>query len=338
MAIPTTPPSTAPYDLPGTSAIETPSAIAERETVQAEAVESNRQSDSKLVTFGRANQTGFHRPDRSLKVDLAFLTAACQQGATARFMQTITPLLHAQVSDLGCEITETSAACHPLPRNTGGRVRVELIIFPYGTLWDQNCPPVKEGEQRDCDTDTDMRIKQAYSRLQLFLSVHGQFELVSPEPLQLRYEEGSLGGVRISHCKPGFGKDHGQRECPNCCLVCSPGSSSSVNSAFCSACPKGSYSARFGSVECFNCRKNYATTDEGSTSREECIPGNMTGWMVMFVCLFAVLLLLSGLMICMLTRISCLGERYVDYNIDGSPPPIMTPEGKEWEEPSEGED
>ncbi|MGH0115088.1 UNVERIFIED_CONTAM: hypothetical protein FKN15_070608 [Acipenser sinensis] len=37
-----------------------------------------------------------------------------------------------------------------------------------------------------------------------------------------------------------------------------------------------------------------------------------------------------------LTRISCLGERYVDYNIDGSPPPIMTPEGKEWEEPSEG--
>ncbi|XP_048366899.1 uncharacterized protein LOC125440873 [Sphaerodactylus townsendi] len=114
-------------------------------------------------------------------------------------------------------------------------------------------------------------IKEAYDKIrQLFEDQN----IDSSHSDNLNYVPGSLTGVKIDHCKPGFGKNistiDNNTACQGCCVTCPPGRFSAKHDTVCVPCAAGSYNDKYGQAACENCPKAQSSDGEGAQMERNC--------------------------------------------------------------------
>ncbi|XP_025964386.1 uncharacterized protein LOC112988249 isoform X5 [Dromaius novaehollandiae] len=133
-------------------------------------------------------------------------------------------------------------------------------VGPMGLITKDPC------ESSDCENSSSC-IKKAYTKIHQFLRVlrsqdHNQ---------QMHYIPGSLTGLKIDHCKPGFGKNiSNSTVCTECCIACPPGRISAEYNTVCTLCPPGSYNEKYGQTACKSCPKQHTTVRKGAKTASDC--------------------------------------------------------------------
>ncbi|XP_064362878.1 zona pellucida-binding protein 1-like isoform X4 [Dromaius novaehollandiae] len=132
----------------------------------------------------------YHKPGESLHLASEFKTESCETSAVVSFgkrLEDLKKLIH----DLQCGIQQWNMQCH---------AATDTIAMITHKLTFQFVDPC---ESSDCENSSSC-IKKAYTKIHQFLRVlrsqdHNQ---------QMHYIPGSLTGLKIDHCKPGFGTLH----------------------------------------------------------------------------------------------------------------------------------
>nr|XP_033790735.1 zona pellucida-binding protein 2-like isoform X2 [Geotrypetes seraphini] len=151
--------------------------------------------------------------------------------------------------------------CNILYRSEDKHVTKEIhfmiYVFPYTLTCEDLC------DNSDCNTSN---IRKAYVRMKHF------FEKIGSRHSSLtHYINSSLTGVKVDHCKPGYGKNEKNSTiCPGCCIACPPGKFSAKFDTTCIPCALGSYNANYGQTACINCPESKMTGEKGSKSKNEC--------------------------------------------------------------------
>ncbi|XP_053116101.1 uncharacterized protein LOC128329260 isoform X4 [Hemicordylus capensis] len=121
-----------------------------------------------------------------------------------------------------------------------------------------------------CENSTS-NIKKAYARIKQFFDVQNTDSSPSNS---LNYISGSLTGVKVDHCKPGFGKNvitiNNNTMCPGCCVTCPPGRFSAKYDTTCTLCAAGSYNERYGQTACNNCPDGESSDEKGARIEGKC--------------------------------------------------------------------
>ncbi|XP_051787676.1 uncharacterized protein LOC127529131 isoform X3 [Erpetoichthys calabaricus] len=182
-----------------------------------------------------------------------------------------------------------------------------VYVLPYGILWEQHCPP-GDSNEKDCDKETHNQMIKASSVLQDFFQEHKEFDSGISGLDKMKLLDESLRTVTISHCKPGFGKDSTQHDCPNCCVVCEPGSFSSLTSSLCQKCSRGTFGSGYGQESCTPCKNGDFTMNVGATSKKQCESMNFKPFVITIGILSAAVVVLIFTIIGLCFRFVCLPQ------------------------------
>ncbi|XP_055512317.1 uncharacterized protein LOC129709771 [Leucoraja erinacea] len=138
----------------------------------------------------------------------------------------------------------------------------QFIVFPFALGWADQC------NDTYCDQQSEDRVKKAYMRIKSFIEDYYPFKRKFQN---IDYIANSLNGVKVDHCKPGFGKNIiTSIHCEGCCVACPPGHFSARQDTICTPCAFGSFNRHYGKTECTNCPHDEATNRSGATSQQEC--------------------------------------------------------------------
>ncbi|XP_053116100.1 zona pellucida-binding protein 1-like isoform X3 [Hemicordylus capensis] len=160
----------------------------------------------------------YHMPEKSINLLSEFTSESCENNIVASFEKYLLEKLESLVNNLGCEIQQWSTQCHSstdsLEKITH-RITFQFVVFPLVLTVADFC------RSSQCENSTS-NIKKAYARIKQFFDVQNTDSSPSNS---LNYISGSLTGVKVDHCKPGFGKNvitiNNNTMCPGCCGILS---------------------------------------------------------------------------------------------------------------------
>nr|XP_032831533.1 uncharacterized protein LOC116954811 isoform X1 [Petromyzon marinus] len=249
----------------------------------------------------------YHPPYQTMYIHAKYRANACSSKDIVKREQWIRYELNSLLVSTNCIVQNPTWECYEIgkPEAVDWKLTVEYVahfsfmVYPYGDGWNKYCT---SDDSISCQTKTNTRLQKAYSLIQVFLKkqTNGAFSDQSLAPL-LFYMKGSMQALRISHCKPGFGKNYTRYMCDQCCVVCDPGKFTSTANTFCHSCLIGSYNPHYGAAICIDCPQDYVTLKRGSTSPKDCVlpqslrrligitVGATLGGVLLFAILFAII-------------------------------------------------
>ncbi|XP_069769401.1 zona pellucida-binding protein 2-like isoform X2 [Narcine bancroftii] len=206
----------------------------------------------------------YHNPKRSVRLEADFYTTRCNNNEISKFEKHLQKQLEDAVQDLQCEVHHWNSACHsikPTKTSMSHIFNFQFIVFPFALGWADQC------NDTQCDQQSEDRVKKAYTRIKSLIEDYPfkrQFQNID-------YIANSLNGVKVDHCKPGFGKNViTSIQCGGCCVACPPGHFSARQDTICTPCAFGSFNKHYGKTECTNCPRDEATNRSGAISLQEC--------------------------------------------------------------------
>uniref|UniRef100_UPI00398E453A zona pellucida-binding protein 2-like n=1 Tax=Pristiophorus japonicus TaxID=55135 RepID=UPI00398E453A len=218
----------------------------------------------RLSTLVRYTVYVYHNPKKSVRLEADFYTTKCNNNEITKFEKHLQKQLEDAVQDLQCEVHHWNSACHSIKSSKtplSHMFNFQFIVFPFALGWADQC------NDSQCDQQSEERVKKAYTRIRTFIEDYpfkGKFQ-------NIEYITNSLNGVRVDHCKPGFGKNIiTSVQCVGCCVACPPGHFSARQDTICTPCASGSFNKHYGKTECTNCPRDEATNRGGATSQQEC--------------------------------------------------------------------
>ncbi|XP_044275053.1 zona pellucida-binding protein 1 [Varanus komodoensis] len=168
--------------------------------------------------------------------------AACHSIYNNSFKDKLLQILAKLVVELSCEVTLRKSECHHVKMQRAGLQNELFFTFTVSSL---DADKSKSSCQKSL-CDVSRRLRKARDLIERFFSQ--QVEVIGrTEPLpEIYYIEGTLQVVWVNHCSPGYGiNSQLHPDCPNCCVVCSPGSYNPREGTHCLQCNKSlSYGAR----------------------------------------------------------------------------------------------
>ncbi|XP_059828304.1 zona pellucida-binding protein 2-like isoform X1 [Hypanus sabinus] len=204
----------------------------------------------------------YHNPNKSVRLEADFYATKCNNNEITKFEKHLQKQLEDAVQDLQCEVHHWNSACHGIKPSPMSHIfNFQFIVFPFALGWADDC------SDPQCDQQSEERVKKAYTRIRSFIE-----DYPFKRKLQnIDYIANSLNGVKVDHCKPGFGKNViTSNQCEGCCVACPPGHFSARQDTICTPCAFGSFNRHYGKTECTNCPHNEATNRSGATSQQEC--------------------------------------------------------------------
>lgn len=172
-------------------------------------------------------------------------TAPCNSSENAHFEQALLQILSKLVAELSCEVTLIKSECHHVKMQRGGLQNENFFTFSVTSLDRENH---RLCQQRDCDAF--YRLTKAKHLIERFFKQQVEIIRKSSELLlpKIYYIEGTLQMVWVDRCYPGYGMNAQMHpECPECCVVCSPGSYNPSNGNHCLQCDR---SLIYGATKC----------------------------------------------------------------------------------------
>ncbi|XP_062424477.1 zona pellucida-binding protein 1 [Rhea pennata] len=159
--------------------------------------------------------------------------APCNSIENISFEKTLLQLLSKLVAELSCEVTLIKSECHHVKMQRAGLQNEIFFTFSVASLDKENNRPC---EQITCDTSE--RLSKARNLIENFFKQQAEITRRGSEQLpEIYYIEGTLQMVWVDHCYPGYGMNPLRHpDCPDCCVVCSPGSYNPSNGIHCLPC------------------------------------------------------------------------------------------------------
>nr|XP_056713842.1 zona pellucida-binding protein 2-like [Euleptes europaea] len=209
----------------------------------------------------------YHKPGRSIQLSSEFAIQTCETNLVASFEKYLLEQLENLIHNLQCEIQQWHVECHAntdtLEKLTY-KLTFQFAVFPLVLTVADLC----RGSQ--CEHSIS-NIKEAYDKIRKLFEDQN---VDSSHSDNLNYIPGSLTGVKIDHCKPGFGKNistiDNNTACPGCCVTCPPGRFSAKYDTICVLCAAGSYNDKYGQAACENCPKAQSSNGKGAQSERNC--------------------------------------------------------------------
>ncbi|KAJ7313672.1 hypothetical protein JRQ81_005268 [Phrynocephalus forsythii] len=209
----------------------------------------------------------YHMPGKSIHLSSEFIVGTCETNTVASLEKYLLQKLESLISSLDCELRQWSAQCHTsadaLEKITH-TLTFQFVVYPLLLTIEDLC------RSSVCENSTNS-MRKAYTEIKRFFEVP---KTDSSHHDNLSYVPGSLTGVKVDHCKPGFGKNindlSNNTMCPGCCVTCPPGRFSAKSNAICTLCPAGSYNDKYGQVECENCPEAQSSDRRGAKTEREC--------------------------------------------------------------------
>uniref|UniRef100_A0A803XL28 Zona pellucida binding protein n=1 Tax=Meleagris gallopavo TaxID=9103 RepID=A0A803XL28_MELGA len=183
-------------------------------------------------------------PQYYYELTVQYHAAPCSSFHNTSFGKALLQILSKLVADLSCEVSLIKAECHHVKMQRGGLQSEIFFTFSVTCLDTENnklCP------QSGCDVPH--RLYKARDLIERFFKKEVEIRKKSSEPLpEIYYIEGTLQMVWVDRCYPGYGVNAVRHpDCPECCVICSPGSYNPSDGVHCLQCDT---SLIYGAMTC----------------------------------------------------------------------------------------
>ncbi|NXU73810.1 ZPBP1 protein, partial [Oreotrochilus melanogaster] len=168
----------------------------------------------------------------------------CSSYHNTSFEKALIQILNRLVAELSCEVTLIKSECHHVKMQRAGLQNVIFLTFSVACL-------DREKHNRPCHQsacDASHRLKKAKHLIERFFKQQVEARKSFQQLSEIYYIEGTLQTLSIYHCYPGYGMNAlAHPDCPECCVVCSPGSYNPTNGTHCLPCDS---SLIYGATKC----------------------------------------------------------------------------------------
>ncbi|XP_010623364.1 zona pellucida-binding protein 1 [Fukomys damarensis] len=160
--------------------------------------------------------------------------APCNSIYNISFEKKLFQILSKLVLDLSCEISLLKSQCHCIKMQKAGLQNELFFTFSVSSL------DTEKGSKtcKDHDCEYFKRLSKARHLIERFFNQQVEALGRRAEPLpQIYYIEGILEMVWVNRCFPGYGMNALKHpRCPECCVICSPGSYNPRDGIHCLQC------------------------------------------------------------------------------------------------------
>ncbi|XP_035408586.1 zona pellucida-binding protein 1 [Cygnus atratus] len=184
-------------------------------------------------------------PQYYYELTVRYHAAPCNSFHNISFKKALIQILNKLVAELSCEVMLIKSECHHVKMQRGGLQNEMFFTFSVTCL-------DREENNRLCKRsacDASHRLNKAKYLIERFFKQEVEVRKKTAEPLpEIYYIEGTLQMVWIDRCYPGYGMNALRHPgCPECCVICSPGSYNPSNGIHCLQCDS---SLKYGATKC----------------------------------------------------------------------------------------
>ncbi|XP_025708906.1 zona pellucida-binding protein 1 isoform X4 [Callorhinus ursinus] len=187
----------------------------------------------------------YREPHYYYQFTARYHAAPCNSIYNISFEKKLLQILSKLVLDLSCEVSLLKSECHRVKMQRAGLQNELFFTFSVSSLDTEKGP--KPCTDHSCESSK--RLSKAKNLIERFFNQ--QIEVLGrrAEPLpEIYYIEGTLQMVWINRCFPGYGMNTLKHpKCPECCVICSPGSYNPRDGTHCLQCNS---SLAFGAKAC----------------------------------------------------------------------------------------
>ncbi|XP_055480247.1 zona pellucida-binding protein 1 [Psammomys obesus] len=160
--------------------------------------------------------------------------APCNSIYNISFEKKLLQILSKLVLDLSCEISLVKSECHRIKMQRAGLQNELFFTFSVSSIDTEKGP--KPCTDHNCESSK--RLSKAKNLIERFFNQQVEVLGKRVEPLpEIYYIEGTLQMVWVNSCYPGYGiSDLKHPKCPECCVICSPGSYNPRDGIHCKQC------------------------------------------------------------------------------------------------------
>ncbi|XP_023373633.1 zona pellucida-binding protein 1 isoform X1 [Otolemur garnettii] len=176
----------------------------------------------------------YREPHYFYQFTARYHAAPCNSIYNISFEKKLLQILSKLVLDLSCEISLLKSECHRVKMQRAGLQNELFFTFSVSSLDTEKGP--KPCTDRNCEASS--RLTKAKNLIERFFNQQVEVLGRRAEPLpEIYYIEGTLQMVWINRCFPGYGINVLQHpKCPECCVICSPGSYNPRDGIHCLQC------------------------------------------------------------------------------------------------------
>ncbi|CAM4716785.1 unnamed protein product, partial [Caretta caretta] len=143
---------------------------------------------------------------------------------------------------------------------------------PFGPEWDKLCDPYNQTMVINCyRTAVRNNLLQAKLAMTKFLEEHGPFPITGAGAPRAIFNNRFTSFLKTERCAGGYGLSLQLETCPDCCILCLPGTFSAPQTNECTACPIGTFNPLYGRAACSRCKAGLVTRATGATSAGDCV-------------------------------------------------------------------
>ncbi|KAM4874389.1 zona pellucida-binding protein 1 isoform 3-T4 [Thomomys bottae] len=176
----------------------------------------------------------FREPHFYYQFTVRYHAAPCNSIYNISFEKKLLQILSKLVLDLSCEIALLKSECHRVKMQRAGLQNELFFTFSISSL------DTEKGSKpcTDHQCESSRRLSKAKTLIERFFNQQVEAIGRRSEPLpEIYYIEGTLQMVWINRCFPGYGMNVLKHpKCPECCVICSPGSYNPRDGTHCLQC------------------------------------------------------------------------------------------------------
>ncbi|XP_058390823.1 LOW QUALITY PROTEIN: zona pellucida-binding protein 1 [Diceros bicornis minor] len=160
--------------------------------------------------------------------------APCNSIYNISFEKKLLQILSKLVLDLSCEVSLLKSECHHVKMQKAGLQNELFFTFSVSSIEPEKGP--KPCADHNCESSR--RLAKAKNLIERFFNQQVEVLGRSAQPLpEIYYIEGTLQMIWINRCFPGYGMNSLKHpKCPECCVICSPGSYNPRDGIHCLQC------------------------------------------------------------------------------------------------------
>ncbi|XP_054415170.1 zona pellucida-binding protein 1 isoform X3 [Pongo abelii] len=176
----------------------------------------------------------YREPHYYYQFTARYHAAPCNSIYNISFEKKLLQILSKLLLDLSCEISLLKSECHHVKMQRAGLQNELFFAFSVSSLDTEKGP--KPCTDHNCEPSK--RLFKAKNLIERFFNQQVEILGRRAEQLpQIYYIEGTLQMVWINRCFPGYGMNIQQHpKCPECCVICSPGSYNPRDGIHCLQC------------------------------------------------------------------------------------------------------
>ncbi|XP_044855692.1 uncharacterized protein LOC123356473 isoform X2 [Mauremys mutica] len=209
-----------------------------------------------------------------LEALLVFRSRLCQEALRRRFLWSLQEALGRVASAQHCQLVLSKSSCFPTLQEPWDEfnLQVQFQVSPFGPQWDKLCNPHNQTLVINCyRAAVRNNLLQAKLAMTRFLEEHGPFPITGGGAPRAIFSNRFTSFLKTERCAGGYGLSLQLEMCPDCCILCQPGTFSAPGSNECAACPVGTFNPLYGRAVCSRCKAGLVTRAAGATSAGDCV-------------------------------------------------------------------